>query len=214
MKILGLCAVAAFALVASQAGAQVYANAGDQSIYAFGANATPTYGQTFTAPGGELTSWTFFDGDSTDHGAQLEIATWDGSTAGSPLYSSLTQSVAASGDWYSHTFSGINLSLTAGTSYIAFLTVTGVSDPVSYIGFAGSSSSPLGGEFRYNYSYGDPAGNGSGWYDYVVPAMQYRATFGSGAVPEPASWALMLGGFGLVGSAMRSSRRKAAVSFG
>ena len=33
------------------------------------------------------------------------------------------------------------------------------------------------------------------------------------SVPEPASWALMLGGFGLVGGALRS-RRKAAVSFG
>jgi len=33
------------------------------------------------------------------------------------------------------------------------------------------------------------------------------------AVPEPASWALMLGGFGLVGGAMRS-RKRAAVSFG
>ena len=37
----------------------------------------------------------------------------------------------------------------------------------------------------------------------------------AGAVPEPASWALMLGGFGLVGSALRSSRKQAsAVSFG
>lgn len=33
------------------------------------------------------------------------------------------------------------------------------------------------------------------------------------AVPEPASWALMLGGFGAIGGALRS-RRKAAVSFG
>lgn len=37
------------------------------------------------------------------------------------------------------------------------------------------------------------------------------ATPGSGAVPEPASWAMMLGGFGLVGGAMR--RRKAKISF-
>jgi len=37
-------------------------------------------------------------------------------------------------------------------------------------------------------------------------------TFSSNA-PEPASWALMLGGFGLVGGAMRA-RRKTAVSFG
>ena len=35
----------------------------------------------------------------------------------------------------------------------------------------------------------------------------------AGAVPEPASWAMMLGGFGMMGGAMRS-RRKAAVSFG
>ena len=32
-------------------------------------------------------------------------------------------------------------------------------------------------------------------------------------VPEPASWALMLGGFGLIGAALRS-RKRAAVSFG
>jgi hypothetical protein len=35
----------------------------------------------------------------------------------------------------------------------------------------------------------------------------------AGSVPEPASWAMMLGGFGLVGGAMRG-RRKTAVSFG
>jgi|KBSMisStaDraftv2_1062788.scaffolds.fasta_scaffold53100_4 hypothetical protein len=35
----------------------------------------------------------------------------------------------------------------------------------------------------------------------------------SSPAPEPASWALMLGGFGLVGFALRSQRR-AAVSFG
>ena len=34
-----------------------------------------------------------------------------------------------------------------------------------------------------------------------------------GAVPETATWALMLGGFGLVGSAMRGGR-KSAVRFG
>ena len=34
----------------------------------------------------------------------------------------------------------------------------------------------------------------------------------AGAVPEPASWAMMLGGFGMIGGAMRS-RRKAGVRF-
>ena len=36
---------------------------------------------------------------------------------------------------------------------------------------------------------------------------------GIAAVPEPASWALMLGGFGMVGGAMRSRRTKTAVRF-
>lgn len=59
--------------------------------------------------------------------------------------------------------------------------------------------------------------------DYTVSATAFLSPYGSGggaarlvsagAVPEPASWALMLGGFGLVGGAMRS-RRKATVSFG
>ncbi|HMI19422.1 MAG TPA: PEPxxWA-CTERM sorting domain-containing protein [Sphingomonas sp.] len=41
------------------------------------------------------------------------------------------------------------------------------------------------------------------------------ATRGPGVdvVPEPASWAMMVGGFGLIGGGMRS-RRKAAFTFG
>ena len=33
------------------------------------------------------------------------------------------------------------------------------------------------------------------------------------AVPEPATWAMMLGGFGMVGGAMRSARKRATVSY-
>lgn len=55
----------------------------------------------------------------------------------------------------------------------------------------------------------------------AIYGLQFRSTAAafesdnvsfSGAVPEPASWALLLGGFGAVGGAMRS-RRKAAISF-
>ena len=42
-----------------------------------------------------------------------------------------------------------------------------------------------------------------------LPGLSHLAFFGNaGAVPEPASWAMMIGGFGLVGGAMR--RRGAA----
>ena len=48
---------------------------------------------------------------------------------------------------------------------------------------------------------------------YLFPGSNSSAfTLTGGAVPEPASWAMMVGGFGLVGGAMRA-RRKAAVSF-
>ncbi|MBX9874993.1 MAG: PEPxxWA-CTERM sorting domain-containing protein [Beijerinckiaceae bacterium] len=33
------------------------------------------------------------------------------------------------------------------------------------------------------------------------------------AVPEPASWAMMIGGFGVMGAAVRYRRREAKVSF-
>jgi hypothetical protein len=39
------------------------------------------------------------------------------------------------------------------------------------------------------------------------------ATLGVDSVPEPTSWALMLGGFGLVGGVLRSTRKKTSVVF-
>ena len=46
---------------------------------------------------------------------------------------------------------------------------------------------------------------------FEVDNLSYSA--GLSAAPEPVSWAMMLGGFGMMGSVMRA-RRKAAVSFG
>jgi len=56
-----------------------------------------------------------------------------------------------------------------------------------------------------------------GWNLRVVAAGSYTQStaqiYATGGVPEPASWALMLGGFGLVGAAMRR-RQRTAISFG
>jgi len=57
-------------------------------------------------------------------------------------------------------------------------------------------------------AYENVLGNVAGW---VGPTSSTSFTLLSSA-PEPASWAMMLGGFGLVGAAMRH-RRKLAVSF-
>lgn len=59
------------------------------------------------------------------------------------------------------------------------------------------------GGYRINDNYD----NGSAAFEKLV------FTNSSSPAPEPASWALMLGGFGAIGGALRA-RRKTAVSFG
>jgi hypothetical protein len=81
-----------------------------------------------------------------------------------------------------------------------------------------SASSLTAGNWLHYAATGFANGTGTVSFDFSfnsfgIPAKDFvidRVYFG--AVPEPASWALMLGGFGLVGGAMRS-RRKAAVTF-
>jgi len=58
----------------------------------------------------------------------------------------------------------------------------------------------------------DPGFQSNGAYQLRANELKLAAN-GEGAVPEPASWALMLIGFGTVGGAMRA-RRRAMVSFG
>lgn len=60
------------------------------------------------------------------------------------------------------------------------------------------------------YVYNGPVGVASFQANFGYDAFR-TLSFDSGAVPEPASWALMLGGFGLVGGVMR--RRRTAVRF-
>jgi hypothetical protein len=71
----------------------------------------------------------------------------------------------------------------------------------------------------HSYRFETIFDNRYSFVDGVDPAAYHlfdTRTFGDfsvAAVPEPASWAMMLGGFGLIGSALRS-RRKAHVRFG
>ncbi|HVF94259.1 MAG TPA: DVUA0089 family protein [Sphingomonas sp.] len=53
--------------------------------------------------------------------------------------------------------------------------------------------------------------------DYVPGERRFTAVFGDGvtvpAVPEPATWAMMLVGFGMTGAAMRYRRRETKVAY-
>ncbi len=61
------------------------------------------------------------------------------------------------------------------------------------------------GQFTFAYnSFGNPA------KDFVVDRVYFAPTSEVTGAPEPASWALMIGGFGLAGAALR--RRKAVAA--
>jgi hypothetical protein len=209
-----LAAGAALAVAGSAAQAATYANGANGSVYSFGAPDTTSYGQVFTAPGGSLQSWSFYTSDSNTSNAKLVIANWDGGKAVGPaLYEGLLNSASlAPSGYYEHLYSGINLALANGTSYIAYLTVAGVANPASSVTFSASDTSPLDGGFRFLNSGGtDPLSLNVDWSSWYNPHVQYTAVFGEGAVPEPASWAMMIGGFAIAGAAMR--RRSAKLAF-
>jgi PEP-CTERM motif len=87
-----------------------------------------------------------------------------------------------------------------GTTYVAFHFGAGQGGPA--VGNQG------GGTAFYKFN----AGTNLDQFSLIYSASSSAVLYSTGpAVPEPATWMMMLFGFGLVGSAMR--RRKNAVSF-
>tara|TARA_R110000782_G_scaffold268393_1_gene364779 strand:- start:35721 stop:36416 length:696 start_codon:yes stop_codon:yes gene_type:complete len=85
--------------------------------------------------------------------------------------------------------------------FAASTTTTGDWLHFSSTGF-GNINGPVDFVFEYN-SFGVPA------KDFVIDRVYFAET---SAIPEPATWAMMLAGFGAIGFAMRR-RQKVAVSF-
>lgn len=181
------------------------------SISSFGYPDSQTYGQVFTAPiTGKLTSFTLNlnGGVGSLYGG---VGSWNGTSNfsyGGGVGSSLYQSGAvASNSAAAYTFN-TNISVVAGQLYVAYLSVFGLptqglsttSMPkgtdvagVNYFVWA-NGISPTSGSWNYFDNFGD---------------VQFSASFDKGgAVPEPATWAMMLIGFASLGSAIRYERRR------
>jgi len=96
------------------------------------------------------------------------------------------------------------LSLSAGTTYfVAFTNVAGLATNVT--DDAGATN--LAGGLRYSFGSGAfELGPETGFT--AQPMLQFS---GNSAVPEPATWAMLITGFGLAGAAMR--RRRATLAF-
>lgn len=190
------------------ANAATYANTPNGQIFSMGYPDTTSYGQTFSAPGGDLLNWTFYLTGGNSGSGRFVIADWDGSKAVGPeLFNS---SFSYAGGVQSVSFSGINLGMLAGNDYIAYMTIAGVDpdDAYSSVSVSGSSDDDgLGGEFRFLNSSGvDPLSLDNVWNSWSVSDMQFSAEFGVSQVPEPAMLSLLgLALFGLIGTRSRKS---------
>lgn len=74
---------------------------------------------------------------------------------------------------------------------------------VTYANWAGGEPNNVGNE---DFLFGN--WSGSAWNDIPAGSLGYVVEFGglANAIPEPGTWALMIGGFGMAGAAMRRRR--------
>jgi hypothetical protein len=172
----------------------------------FGYPDTSTYGETFTAPSNGdhfLNSFSLYMAGpytSGDIVMGAYIATWDGTKAGTLLWSSGMIDYPNTGNAQLDFNTG-GLNLTGGGSYIVFLSVSefyGQSSGQSYI--SGGNGSCPGCAFAYFNNGGNfgelftNSWDGSG----LQPDFAFTANFSSsgGQVPEPGTLALL--GTGLI----------------
>ncbi len=213
-----LLAVAALALASTAVNASTITTLPlwDNSTFinAWGGAATNTYGEVLVAAGNSLTSFTFEVNNGGVAGSYVaEVYAWSGSTTsggqvGAALYSGALTSLAGINGFQAVTINTGGVAVTPGQTY-AILLYDGSSDGVS--GTWGLTP-PFGvhpgvtGDVGFFFNNGPSNANGT-FSDFG--SLAYSATF-TGGVPEAPTWAMLIGGFGLVGFAAR--RRNSTVA--
>ncbi|NEX92493.1 autotransporter-associated beta strand repeat-containing protein [Caulobacter sp. 17J65-9] len=100
---------------------------GSNYLWSFGDSGTWTYGQTFTPGATEATldSFTFYLSDFAGaYDLKGYVATWDGTKAGSLLFTSSATTTSGGTAFAPLSFATGGLALTPGQQYVAFLSVT------------------------------------------------------------------------------------------
>jgi hypothetical protein len=159
-----------------------------------------------------ITALGVYDNNGDGLTSQAQIGLW---TLGGTLLTSAT--IAAGGGTLDGLFRFVSINsfaLTPGVDYVIGSFTTDLASSLG-TGQGGTGSiNPLVTIVRDRFSPFDSAFGFASDTDNSLGAwlganFQFSATTG---VPEPAAWAMMLAGFGLVGSAMRR-RQKVAVTF-
>lgn len=185
---------------------------------------TNAAGDVFNAPGGTLESWSYTLVDSrsgtfppaanpTGETIHFGIAEWSNGIVGADIYSS-SFTVTSRTTPVTVTFSNIGASLTAGTTYIAYLSMYGNEYyPIGGDIFDVSGSTDGGGLLTTNAVFSnsqDPYSPTASWITwgggFRPQYLVFSATFSS-AVPELSTWAMMIVGF--CGLGFITYRRKA-----
>jgi PEP-CTERM motif len=179
---------------------------------------SPAVGEVFSLASDEtLASFSFYALGNQSQSLQLNVAQWNPDTnaknqavnsIGSILLTTTDAALEtfnAAGGFTTIEFDNLGLSLKSNTKYVAFLTS---SDPaVTGIQLSRTQTTADASGFGIGNAYLSTI-PGSGWQ---LPfngngflSLQYTAVVN--AVPEPDSWALVLAGFGLIGTLVK--RRK------
>lgn len=179
-------------------------------IGSFGRPDTATYGQVFVAPvTGVLTSFTFWL-NGPIQSVSGGVGTWNDTDNfynagnGSPNNLFLGAPQTANGA----TIFSSNANVVAGQRYVAYMTTFGNSGPSGSTSIDRGTAAPNLNYFVWNNS-SNPAGNANWNYFADFGNARFSANFSpASAVPEPATWAMMILGFGFVGGAMRRRNRQ------
>ena len=173
-----------------------------------GGNQTQYLGETFTAPtAGSLTDFQFTLNTSTLRSLYGVVFAWDGTRPTTELYRSEIRSGAAG----LFDFAPTGVQLTQGQTYVAFLSTYGVANNAglatigSCLPFGGCTSNSITN--LGSFVTGNILGDGPVFSSLNYLDATFSATIVPAAVPEPATWAMLLLGVGLVGGVMRRKHK-------
>jgi hypothetical protein len=105
----------------------------------------------------------------------------------------------------------VALDPTTGSCYDTYLqsTLAAGTYRVAVTAFSNFGPATLGGAFENDGDFDGRTAN----FAFDVLNVGVATGPGAGAVPEPATWGMMIAGFGMMGAAMRTRRRSTKVSY-